>query len=351
MKRETHRPMPGSRPGEVHARPDALPTRVKAVTYCGEQVETEELDLATFQPDATRVTWIDVQGLADVETLRAIGDLFGLHPLALEDVVNTPQRPKVEEFEEHLFVVLQMLARDSATGEASREQLSLCVGDGFLVTFQERAGDPFDLVRKRLENPRGRLRASGADYLAYALIDAVIDGYMPVLENFEENLELLEEELRTMTKDPVERIQQKKSDLRSLRRAVVPLREVTRALASGDWQQLTPETQTYLRDVHDHALEAVEQLDSCREIASGLMDAHLSTVSNEVNQTTRILTIIATIFMPLSFLAGLYGMNFDPSLPGNMPELGQPYAYVVVLLVMVALAVALYVFFRRRGWF
>ena len=260
-----------------------------------------------------------------------------------------PQRPKVDQYGDQLFIVIQHLLED-----LTREQISLFVGDGFVITFQERHGDPFTPVRDRMKNPSGRLRKSRHDYLAYALIDATIDSYMPRLDRFEEHLELLEEELRKPPERGVDRVVQiarERSRVREVRRAVSPLREVTRALANGEWPQLTDGTQTFLKDCHDHALEAAEQLDSCREIAAGLMDAHLSTTSNQVNETTQILTIIATIFMPLSFLAGIYGMNFDPSLPGNLPELSQPYAYPALLGAMAAIALGLWLYFKRKGWF
>lgn len=346
LKRKRTRPAPGSRPGTITAATDAKTTSVTVLTYDGSQLDEKAELPTTFDAESHSVTWVNVCGLADVETLGRIGETFGVHTLALEDAVHTPQRPKIEELENRLFVVMQML-----TEGAAREQLSLCLGPNFVVTFQEREGDPFGPVRNRLRNGRGRLRSAGADYLAYALIDAVIDSYMPILDDFEEGLELLEEELRTPTHSPVERIQRRRAELRELRRAVVPLRDVTRSLATGEWDQIRSETQTYLRDCHDHALEAVDQLDSCRELAAGLMDAHLSTVSTEVNQTTRILTVIATIFMPLSFLAGLYGMNFDPNLPGNMPELGIAYAYPVLLGFMALVGGALAYYFFRKGWF
>ncbi len=346
FKRTRNRSTPGARPGTLEAPEHARRSRGTVTVYTPDRLDETELDPSSVGADPSAVTWVNVWGLGDIDLLRAVGAAFDLHALALEDVVHVPQRPKVEDFDRNLFVVIQLLSEGG-----QREQLSLFVGENFVVTFQEREGDPFEPVRQRLRNARGRIRNRGADYLAYVLIDAAIDAYMPCLDGFEEGLELLEEELRSRTEAPVERIQRRRAELRELRRAVLPLREVTRSLAHGEWSQITADTQTFLRDCHDHAQEAVDQLDSCREIASGLMDAHLSTVSNEVNQTTRILTVIATIFMPLSFLAGLYGMNFDPDLPGNMPELSLPYAYPVALGVMGVLALGLYLYFVRKGWF
>lgn len=349
FRRQRHRGNVGSRPGTMQASADAQETRVSVVRYDQESLRETELDLSSLQASQDDVTWVDVQGLANTDLLGEIAEHFDLHPLAMEDVVLVPQRPKVDQYGEQLFIVIQHLLED-----LTREQISLFVGDGFVITFQERHGDPFTPVRERLQNPYGRLRNSRHDYLAYALIDATIDSYMPRLDRFEEHLELLEEELRKPPERGVDRVVQiarERSRVREVRRAVSPLREVTRALANGEWPQLTEGTQTFLKDCHDHALEAAEQLDSCREIAGGLMDAHLSTTSNQVNETTQILTIIATIFMPLSFLAGIYGMNFDPDLPGNLPELSQPYAYPALLGSMAAIAIGLWLYFKRKGWF
>ncbi|MEM1245619.1 MAG: magnesium/cobalt transporter CorA [Acidobacteriota bacterium] len=349
FRRQKHRAKIGSRPGILEPSEDAQATKARVVRYDAGALEERELDLQALDRGTTAVMWVDVQGLADSELLGQIAKHFGLHPLAMEDVVHAPQRPKVDLFDDQLFVVIQQLQED-----LTREQISLFLGDGFVITFQERHGDPFTPVRHRLRNSLGRLRSSAHDYLAYALIDATIDSYMPLLDRFEEDLELLEEELRRppgRDADPVERILRERARVREVRRAIGPLREVTRSLANGEWPHITESTQTFLKDCHDHALEAADQLESCREIAAGLMDAHLSSTSNQVNETTRILTVIATIFMPLSFLVGLYGMNFDTSLPGNMPELSQPYGYPVLLGAMVALAGGLFVFFRRKGWF
>lgn len=331
--------------------PEAARPRVRVIGYGDDDIEEREVhDVRGVEEflDRYRVTWVNVDGLGDAALLEGLGELFGVHPLALEDVVNVPQRPKTEAYGDQLFVVLQMLSRDD---RVEREQLSLYLGERFLLTFQERGGDPFDPVRARLRVARGRIRQRGPDYLAYALIDAVVDYYFPVLESLQEHLMLLEDELRETGPDPLQRIRDIRAELTQAQRATLPLREVTRSLASAEWPLIEEGTRIFLRDCHDHSISAGEILEACRQIASGLMDIHLSTLSHQVNETMKVLTVIATIFMPLSFIAGVYGMNFNPDLPGNMPELDWPYAYLALLGAMAVIGLGLLAFFRRKGWF
>ncbi len=342
---------PGMGPGRIIVDPQAARPSITAFAYGADSLEEHAIsDLSEIVDLLERfpVTWINVNGLGDAAILERLGELLGIHRLALEDVVNVPQRPKVESYGEQLFIILQMLGREETL---EREQISVCTGARFVVTFQEKPGDPLDQVRERLRSGSPRIRSSGTDYLAYALIDAIIDQYFPFLEEFQERIEELEDDLRTFKPDAVERIRSVRSDLGEIRRTLVPLREVTRTLVTTENPRVTDGTKVYLRDCHDHALAAGELFESCREVASALMDIHLSTMTHQANETMKVLTIIATIFMPLSFIAGIYGMNFNPELPGNMPEVNWPYGYLLVLGGMTGVAVALIVFFRKRGWF
>ncbi len=322
------------------------------IGYRGERIaEVETVDLADVRDylDRFDVTWVNVDGLGDGRLLHELAELFGMHALALEDVVHVGQRPKVEIYEEDLFIVAQMVSLDDRS--TASEQISLYLTDRCVITFQERPGDCLEPVRQRLRaGHRRRLRERGPDYLAYAILDAVIDHYFPTLEEFQDRLEAFEERLREGVEDPHDEIRGTRRDLQTLRQAIQPTRDATRLLAATELPRITAETQTFLRDCHDHVLEAVEQLESCREIASGLMDLHLAAESHRANETMKVLTLVATIFMPLSFLAGVYGMNFDSSLPGNMPELSIPYGYVGLLGIMLVLAVLMLIFFRRNRW-
>jgi magnesium transporter len=299
------------------------------------------------------VTWVDVQGLGDVETVRALGDRFDLHGLALEDVINVHQRPKVELYENHVFIVTRMVGGPATDGGgADTEQVAMFLGADFLLTFQERSGDCFEPVRERLRHAGGRIRAARADYLAYTLIDAVIDGYFPVLEGYGERVERLEDAV-TARPDAalVAQIHALKRDLLTLRRAIWPQREMVNALIRDESSLVAEPTRLYLRDCYDHAIQLMDMIETYREIASGLVDLHLSSFSARLNEVMKVLTIIATIFIPLSFITGLYGMNFDPSASRwNMPELGWRYGYPFALGLMGVVAIGLLVYFRRKGW-
>lgn len=344
--------VPGSRPGVVEVDPEAPKPVIRVIAYGEQEIEERVIEnLDELPPFLERfpVTWVDVQGLGDADVLQRLGDLFSIHPLALEDVVNVPQRPKAEAYENRLFVVLQMLRDGSDRG---LEQVSLCVSERFVVSFQEAVGDSFDPVRERLRSGRQRIRGAGPDYLAYALIDAVVDHYLPALEGLLDRLESLEDRMRGRMEEPLAHIRNARGEVQALRRALLPLRDLTRSLVSGDWPALEEPTKVFLRDCYDHALVAVEQVDVCREVAAGLMDVHLSTLSHEVNQTMKVLTVIATIFMPLGFIAGLYGMNFDPEASRwNMPELSWPLGYPYALGLMAVVAALLVIYFWRKGWF
>lgn len=298
-----------------------------------------------------RVVWVNVDGLGDTQLVTQLGQALGLHGLALEDAVNTHQRPKFDAYDDHLFVIARMatLVRD----QLDTEQLALCVGRGFVVTFQEgKPGDCLDPVRDRLRRSAGRVRSEGADYLAYALLDAVVDHYFPLLESLGEKLDELEQRIvsRAPESTPSD-IVRLKHDLLIFRRALWPLREALSNISRESGPFIADTTRPYLRDCYDHVIQLVDVLEIYRELASTLMDVYLSTVSNRMNEVMKVLTVIATIFIPLTFVAGVYGMNFDPAAsPWNMPELHWHYGYPLSLLLMAAIAVGLLWYFRRRGW-
>ncbi len=343
---------PGAAPGTLMRDPAAAAPVVRAILYGPDQIE----ELAVTEVEALRpligrrpVMWVNVDGLGDVELIRRLGDLFGLHRLALEDVVNTHQRPKVEEYADHIFIVTKIVHEEPAL---ATEQVAMFLGRDFLLTFQERDGDCFDPVRERLRNDRGRIRGSQADYLAYALLDAAIDEYFPVLERYGELVEGLEDAVMAApTARVVSRIHLAKRDLLTLRRAIWPQREAINALVRDVSPLIAEPTRIHLRDCYDHCVQLMDMVETYREIASGLVDIHLSSVSAHMNEIMKVLTIIATIFMPLGFIAGVYGMNFNAEVsPWNMPELRWYWGYPFVLGLMAVVAAGLLVYFRRKGW-
>ncbi len=346
---------PGTPPGTLTVDPAASPSQISAfgfaATAIDEQPAIKAGDLARLMRKGETL-WVDMAGLGDGEALRQIGMHFDLHPLALEDVVNLHQRPKFEDYESHHFVVMRMPDPEKCLDGFQSEQVSLCFGPGFVTTFQERPGDVFDPVRRRLRNPASQLRRRGADYLAYTLIDAVIDSYFPVLEQMGERVEALETSvIERPDTSHIGQVHSLKHDLLAIRRAVWPMRDMLAAMLRDDSALIDPATHIYLRDCHDHTIQLIDMIETYREIASGLVDLHLSSLSNRTNEVMQVLTLIATIFIPLTFIVGVYGMNFDPEAgPLNMPELGWRFGYPVVMGLMLALAVVLVLWFHRKGW-
>jgi magnesium transporter len=300
------------------------------------------------------IVWINVEGLGDADVIERFGELFGLHRLALEDTVNVHQRAKVEDYDEVLFVVLRMARlRDGSERRCGTEQVSLFIGPNWLLTFQEgQPGDPFDRVRSRIREGSGRMRQLGSDYLAYALIDATIDNYYPVLETYAERLDELEE----LVMDPrgrvvIDLLHEVKADLLILRRAIWPLRDAVALLAREDNPRISDYTRVFLRDCYDHVVQVVELVETYRELTADLRDLYMSSLSNRINETMRVLTIIATIFIPLTFITSIYGMNFDPdSSPWNMPELRWYYGYPMLLVIVVITTIGMLTYFYRQGW-
>lgn len=292
-----------------------------------------------------KVSWLNVDGVHKPDLIETLGKELGLHPLVMEDIVNTDQRAKVEDYEGYLYIVLRMLRFDPQENEILSEQLSLVLGPHFVLSVQEHPGDVFETVRDRLKTGR-RIRFMQADYLAYALLDAVVDHYFVMLEELGDQIEALEDELVvTATPETLEKIHHYKREMLLLRKSVWPLREVLSRLSRDDNPLVAPETRVFLRDVYDHTIHVIETVDTFRELLVGMLDVYLSSVSNRMNEVMKVLTIFATLFMPLTFIAGVYGMNFE-----YMPELEWRFGYPAVWGVMIVTVIGLLVFFRRRGW-
>lgn len=344
---------PGASPGALPVGPSDSSTVIRALAYDERGFEaTEVATIEELAPIMQRrsVTWIDVDGLGDIDKLKGLAEAVGLHPLALEDAVHSEQRAKAESYPSHDFIVVRMVSYDA---RVQTEQLSIFLGEGFVVTLQGgRPGDSLDPVRRRIREGQGRIRAAGAGYLAYALVDAVTDYYLPVLDRAGARLEELEQRV-TLAElpDAPQNINASKHDLLALRRLIITLRDTVRGLTHTTGMLVSDEVRLYFRDTLDHTMQLLDVVDSYREVASGLMDIHFSIQGQRMNEIMKFLTLMSSIFIPLSFIAGVYGMNFSTvESPWNMPELRSPYGYPIVLGVMLALSLALLVFFWRRGW-
>jgi len=303
-------------------------------------------------PGSHDVTWFNLDGIHDPDLLRTIGEAFGLHPLVLEDILNTTHLPKLEDLDGHLFVVGKMTTFDRRTGEISSEHLSLILGDNFVLSFQEKPGDIFDPVRERIRQGKGRIRKMGADYLLYALMDTMVDQYYVVLEAVGEEIESLE---TATVENPVpamlQSIHRYKREISLLKRYVWPLREIVNTMLRGESSLIKKGTAIYLRDLYDHTIHVIETVETFRDAITGLQDIYLSSVSNKMNEVMKVLTIIATIFIPLTFIAGIYGMNFNPDAsPFNMPELNWRYGYLFFWGLMGMAAIGLVIFFKKKKW-
>jgi len=296
--------------------------------------------------DKPTVTWINIDGIHQVEVIEKIGTHFGIHPLILEDIMNTGQRPKMEDFEDYIFVVVKMIYYDDKDNEIRTEQLSVILGSNFVISFQEKEGDVFDPVRERIRNGKGRIRKMKTDYLAYALVDTIVDHYFVVLEKLGEKIEDMEEELVTNpTLETLQTIHTLKRELIFLRKSVWPLREVINVLERGESSLINESTGIYLRDVYDHTIQVIDTIETFRDMVSGMLDIYLSSISNKMNEVMKVLTIIATIFIPLTFIAGLYGMNFK-----YIPELEWHWGYFAVLSLMVLIVSWMILYFRKKRW-
>ena len=345
---------PGTAPGTLAvAEPATEPPRSRLALYGPGVLNETEIaspDEVT-EPGPGLVGWLDVEG-HDLEFISELGKRFCIHPLALEDVANIGQRVKSEDFEDSIFVVVDHFFIDEGSGNLDKEQISLVIQSNVLLSVRERRSELFEPVRARLRTGRPRIRRGGSGYLAYALIDTVVDHLFPILESIGDRiLEVEDSLLESPTAEDLGTLHNIKRELLTLRRSMWPLREMLNGLRQSDSELISEETRLYLRDVLDHATMAIDIVETLREMVSSMMDLYLSSLSNRMNEIMKVLTIIATIFIPLSFVAGLYGMNFDPSVsPLNMPELGWYWGYPFALGLMAVMVVGLLVYIRRRGW-
>lgn len=326
--------------------------QVKITLLDYDEASLQEKELASVQEclpfrDRPTRTWINIDGLHQVDAIERLGKHFGLHPLVLEDIVNTEQRPKLEDFGEYMFLVTKMLSYDEAAQQVIMEQVSLVLGANFIMSFQEGAKDDFIPIRQRIINGNGRMRTMGVDYLLYALLDAIVDHYFLVLDKLGEQLEILEETLlANPTQAHLKAVHKLRREFILIRKAVWPLRDVVATLERRESALIKSATTIYLRDLFDHLARVIDTVENYRDLVSVLLDIYLSSLSNKMNEVMKTLTIITTIFIPLSFIAGIYGMNFE-----HMPELRWQWSYPAVLLVMVAIGVAMVFYFKKRKWF
>lgn len=350
----------GSHPGtlvldNINIKPD-----IKIFRYSPTQLEENSCDsklenesyfeklnslLKDCNDQTKEITWIDLSSINNEEALRTVSNFYNLHDLTISDIVHIPQRPKIEDQESYLLIItaIPTLEKDFSI---SLEQVSIVVGSNFVLTFQEKEGDVFDPVRNRIRAGKGNIRKSGSDYLAYALIDAIIDIYFPILENLGYYLEELEDELvSSPNKETLKKIHEIKRSLLQLRRSIWPHREIFSAILRDEYKLFKKTTKTYLRDLYDHAIEIIDVVETYRELAAAFMDLYLSSISNRLNDVMKVLTVISTIFMPLSFVAGVYGMNFE-----NMPELKTQYGYPILLFSMLFTGTLMLTFFWKKGW-
>jgi magnesium transporter len=342
---------PGLAPGTlVHVGEKKIEkVRIRTIDYDETSLEERELEsIDDWSPyvEKPTVTWINIDGLHDVDVIEKIGKNFGLHALVLEDILHTDQRPKLEDFDDYVFIIAKMLSYDEEENQLKAEQFSLILGPNYVITFQERVGDVFEPVRERLRKGKGRIRKRPPDYLAYALIDAVVDHYFFILEKIGERVESLEEDLMTNpTTETLQMIHHLKRELISMRKSVWPLRELIGALERGESRLFEEKTTLFLRDVYDHTIQVIDTVETLRDMVSGMLDVYLSSVSNRMNEVMKVLTIIATIFIPMTFIAGIYGMNFE-----FMPELKWHYGYHLVWVIIIAIAIIMLFYFRRKKW-
>lgn len=341
-----------TRPGSVIVPHGAEAALIRVTAYGADQM-VDKHNCAISQIRELRgaypVTWIDATGLGDAKLIEDLGELLGLHRLSLEDLVNLPQRSKVEEYAGYLYAVTQI---PSYNGDLATEQISVFMGAGFLLTWRERPGPCFDIVRKRLQVSRGVTRSAGVGYLFYAVLDAVIDSFFPVLEKLGDSLDELEDRVESVADaSMIAPMRDIRNDVRQLRRVVWPLRDAVDNLTRDLNELVDEETRIHLRDCHDHTVQILDSLENYRDACGDLRDYYATAISNRMNEIMKVLTIISTLFMPLSFIAGVYGMNFDRSASRwNMPELGWPWGYAFSLALMGAIATVQMTFFWRRGW-
>jgi magnesium transporter len=348
---------PGSMPGTLDIDPDSPPPVIVLIDY--NDAKAVRLEVAAPEEcvpylDTESVSWVDVKGLGNEDVLQRLGRVFSLHPLVLEDVVNVPQRPKVEEHSNQLLIIARMVTLKDDAETFINEQVSLILGKHYLLTVQEEPNyDSFGPIRERIRTNKGTIRKHGSDFLAYALLDSIIDGFFPVLESYGERLEELEDEVvASPTRQTLEKIHNLKRELLSLRRAIWPQRDAINSLIRDGSELISDEVRVYLRDCYDHTVQVLDMVETYRELASSLMDIYLSSINNKMSEVMKVLTVMSSVFIPLTFIAGVYGMNFNPDAsPWNMPELNWYWGYPACIGIMIITAVTLIFFFWRRGWF
>jgi len=323
--------------------------KITIIDYDGDHYqerETRTVEECFSFKDKPTVTWINIDGIHETQILEKLGDCYGFHHLVLEDILNTDHRPKMEDYGDYIYVVLKMLYFDKEGQQIAADQVSLILGSNFVISFQEREGELFETIRGRIRNGKGRIRKMGADYLAYSVIDAIVDQYFVVLEKLGEEIEFLEDQLVSHpTPATLQTLHNLKREMLMLRKSVWPLREAISCLERGESSLLKETTAVYLRDVYDHTIQVIDTIETFRDMLSGMLDIYLSSISNKMNEVMKVLTIIATLFMPLTFLAGIYGMNFK-----YMPELEKQWGYPAILLLMLAIAIVMLVYFKRKRW-
>ena len=334
--------------------PKAKP-KITIIDYKQDHFQEKEVksveDCFPFK-DSPTVTWINIDGIHDTDVIKRIGDHFEIHHLILEDIVNTAQRPKFEEFDKFIFVVLKMLYYNKDENEIQAEQVSLILASNCVISFQEKEGDVFNALRERIRNGKGRIRKSGPDYLAYSLLDSIVDSYFLILEKLGEKIESMEDELiANPTPKNLQVIQHLKSDMIFLRKSVWPLREIISSLQRTESELINESTAIYTRDLYDHTIQVIDNIESLRDMVSGMLDIYMSSISNRMNEVMKTLTIIATIFIPITFVAGIYGMNFNSEASFfNMPELNWKFGYIFIWIIMGSMALSMLVYFKRKKW-
>ncbi len=323
--------------------------RITVIDYNEQTFQEKQIsdikECSKFKATPT-VTWINIDGIHRIEVIEAIGEQYGMHSLVLEDILNTGQRPKFEDLDNYIFVVVKMLNLDETRQRIQSEQLSLILGSNFIISFQESAGDIFEQIRDRIRTSKGRVRKMGADYLAYTLLDAIVDNYFLILESFGEKIEFMEEELATSpTEKTLRQIYNLKKELISLRKSVWPLRELIGNMRRSESSLINASTDIYLEDVYDHTIRVIDTVETFRDVVSGMLDLYLSSISNRTNAIMKILTIIATLFIPLTFLVGVYGMNFK-----YMPELQWRWSYPAMWVIIILIVTGMLTYFRKKKW-
>lgn len=336
-------------PGAGATDEQSLPVGIELLEYDETGLDEREIERPDQYPDPrliSRVTWINMKGVHDAQAVEDLGHHFGLHPLIIEDILHTGQRPKADDLGEYVFVLLRMLSYVEERDAIEHRQVSLVLGTNYVLSFQDEGVDLFDPIQEQIRNGKGRMRRLGADYLAYVLLDAVVDNYFVVLDRLGDRIELLEEELVADPRPPtMQMIHELKQEIIRLRKSVWPLREVIGRLERGGGSLFQDSTQIYLRDVYDHTVQVMDTVETYRDMLSGMLDIYLSSLSNRMNEIMKVLTIIATLFIPLTFIAGVYGMNFQ-----HMPELAWRWGYPLVWLVMLAIVIVMLGYFRRKRW-